>query len=212
MAGDGLIHVDVSQALTTINGMKKGLSPEVFNKCLMYTIKDTGNRFVKRIVKETVTREYAVRGGWVDSKIKRAQFTGGGSGFGCVVPIRGERGTIGGTFAAAGGSVASGRAKKDGRALKALKHKRSGVSAKILKGKSSSLPGALPHQGGNAPFRLKNGIVVTRKTKSRYPLAGVVGRSVPGMVDRHFISKMQGPINAYMVQRMQQNIRRFMKV
>ena len=206
------ISIDISDALTTVHQLRDNLTPENFNLCLEYTIKDTGNRAVKKYIKEEIPQEYAVTAGWVGSKVQGAKFTGGGAQFGCVVPVSGERGTIGGIFAASGGGVAKGRAKKNGMALKKLKNRRSDIQAQILKGKMSSLPGVLPNQGGNPPFRMNAGVVMTRTTNKRKPIARVVGRAVPQMVDKHFESRIEPRINKYIVERFNQNAKRFLKV
>ncbi len=210
--GRGTINVDVSQALATINQMKKDLSQENFDKCLMYTIKDTGNRAVKKLVKEEVPKEYAVTGSWVGEKVLRAKYAGGGAAVSCVVPIKGERGTLGGIFSAGGGGYAKGRAKKNGKALKALKSRKSQITAQILRGQTSVLPGHLPNQGGNPPFRMPSGAVMTRTTTNNKPIARVVGRAVPQMVDKYFEARIQKPIEQYIVKRFMENAKRFLKV
>lgn len=211
MAGAMSINVDISRALNACNDMRGNMNDAVFRKCLEATIRDTGNRAVRKIVKQKVLEDYAVTAGWVNKKIMHARFTGGGASFGCVVPIKGERGTIGGIFSAGGAGRAKGRARA-GREMKRLKKGGGAVTAKILKGKSSGLPGRMTHQGGNAPFRLPNGVVVTRKTSSSLPVVRIAGRAVPQMVDRHFMDKMEQPLNDYMIKRMQENIARFMKI
>ena len=117
--GRGTIDIDVSQALTTVNQLGKNMKKENFDKCLEWTIKDTGNRAVKKFIKQEIPQEYAVSGSWVGSKVQSAKYSGGGGSVQCVVPVKGERGTIGGIFSAGGGGYAKGRAKKNGKALKA---------------------------------------------------------------------------------------------
>lgn len=194
------VYVDVSPALNVINQIKPKLSPKMFEECVAQTVKDTGNRAVKKFIKQEVPKEYAVTAAWVGSKVLGAKFSGGGASVSCVVPVRGERGTIGGIFSASGGGYSKG---KGGRAKKKLKRK-SAIKAQVLRGKTSVLPGDLPNQGGNPPFRMPNGAVMTRTTAQSRPIARVVGRAVPQMVDKHFEDRIQGPINDYMIQRMNQ--------
>ena len=204
------IYVDVSQALTNVNKLKKDLSPQMFNKVLSTTIRDTGNRQVKKIIKQETVKDYAVTGQWVGKQVMKAQYSGGGSAIACVIPIRGVRGTLGGTFSASGGGVSAG---KGGGGKKFRKLARKGqIKAKILKGKTSVLPGDLKNQGGNPPFRLSNGAVMTRTTGKNKPIARVVGRSVPQMVDKHFEDRIKQPINDYIEKRFAQNVQRFMKI
>lgn len=210
--GRGYIDIDVSQALTTVNQLGKNMKKENFDKCLEWTIKDTGNRAVKKFIKQEIPQEYAVSGSWVGSKVQSAKYSGGGGSVQCVVPVKGERGTIGGIFSAGGGGYAKGRAKKNGKALKALKKKKSTITAQILRGATSVLPGNLPNQGGNPPFRMPTGPVMTRTQHTAKPIARVVGRAVPQMVDKHFESRIQKPIEDYIVKRFQENAKRFLGV
>lgn len=210
--GRGVISIDVSQALTTVNQLGKNMKKENFDKCLEYTIKDTGNRAVKKFIKQEIPQEYAVTTSWVGSKVQNAKYAGGGGSISCVVPVKGERGTLGGIFSAGGGTVQKGRAKKNGMALKKLKNKKSTITAQILRGKTSVLPGTLPNQGGNPPFRMPTGPVMTRTKSTSLPIARVVGRAVPQMVDKHFESRIQKPIEDYIVKRFQENAKRFLKV
>lgn len=197
------VYVDVSPALSVINQLKPKLSPKMFEECVAQTVKDTGNRAVKKFIKQEIPKEYAVTAAWVGSKVLGAKFSGGGMSCSCVVPVKGERGTIGGIFSASGGGYSKG---KGGRAKKRLKHKGGTIKAQILKGAASVLPGNLPNQGGNPPFRMPNGAVMTRTTSSSKPIARVVGRAVPQMVDKHFEDRIQDPINDYMIDRMNQVI------
>lgn len=205
------INVDVSNALSVCNGLKDKMTPKNFEWCLEHAIRDAGNREVKKIVKQEVVKEYTVTSGWVGQKVKGAKFSGGGSSIACVIPIKGERGTLGGIFPASGGGIASGRAKGN-TAKKRLKRGGAKVKAQILRGGASTLPDSLPNQGGNAPFRLPNGAVMTRKTSKSHPLVRVVGRAVPQMVDKHFESKMQNPINDYIIKRMDQLVKEKMGI
>jgi hypothetical protein len=210
--GRGWIDLDVSRALTTVNALAKDMKKENFDKCLEYTIKDAGNRCVKNVIKQEVVHEYAVSSRWVGNKVQSAKYSGSGGAIACVIPIRGERGTIGGIFSAAGGAYAAGRARKDGKALKRLKNKKSNIMAHILQGETSILPGKLPNQGNNPPFRMPNGAVMTRTKHKPKPIARVVGRAVPQMVDKHFEKRIQKPIEDYIVKRFQENAKRFLKV
>ena len=201
----GIITVDCSHALGVVTELYSKLGKEKFNECLEITVKDTG-RQVKKIIKQEIPKEYEVTSTWVGSKVRTPKYSGGGGSISCVIPVRGERGTLGGIFPAGGGNMVTARAKKNGKALKKLKKARSGVTATILKGKSSSLPGTLPNQGGNPPFRLPNkGVVLTRSAKKA--LVRVAGRAVPQMVDKHFEDRLQEPINDYMIKRMGQVVK-----
>lgn len=202
----GTINIDVSPALAVVHELKNKMSRQMFEECLAITVRDTGRRAVKKFIKQEIPKEYAVTSGWVESKVLGAKYSGGGGSVSCVVPVKGERGTLGGIFAAGGGGYGKGRA-KGSKKMRKLKRKSGGITAQILRGGASKLPGSLPNQGGNPPFRLPNGAVMTRTKNRPYPIARVVGRAVPQMVDKHFEDRIQEPINEYMVKRMEQVVR-----
>lgn len=197
-----VINVDTSRALTEISKLKTKMSPGNFQECVEITLRDTARREVKKVIKQEIPKEYAVTSGWVGSKVRGAKI----GGMTCVVPVSGERGTIGGIFAASGGGYSAGKAKGN-KKMRKLKRKSSDIKAKILRGKASTLPGTLPNQGGQPPFRMSSGAVMTRTTTKSKPIARVVGRAVPQMVDKHFEDRIQDPINDYMIKRMEQVVK-----
>lgn len=207
----GIISVDTSQAMAVINKVKGQMSLQMFNEVVEQTVRDTGKRAVRKIVKQEVKKTYEVKDHWVGQKILNPRMSGHGAAISCVVPIKGERGTIGGIFPASGGGLASGRANGTA-AKKRLKRGGAKIKAKIVKGKTTVLPDSLPNQGGNPPFRLPNGAVVTRRTKQSRPLVRVVGRAVPQMVDKQFEARIRDPINEYMLKRVNQVITWKMKI
>lgn len=162
--GGGTIYVDVSHLMDTINMMKNAMSTASFHEMMRRTFNDAGKK-VKTIIRKDVPQEYAVTAGWAGSAVGWPKM----SGLGVVVPIKGHRGSLGGTFAASGGR---GRPAKGRRAK---------IQAKIVKGQSSTLPATLPHQGGQPPFMV-GGIVFTRKYANKsHPIVHVVGLGVPQM-------------------------------
>lgn len=206
-----VLKVDTSKAMEVCNSLRKDLSEENFEWVMQRTIRDAGQRAVKKIVKQEVMKEYQVQSGWVGKKIKGPSFSGSGRACICVVPIKGERGTLGGIFPAGGGGLSAGRATKN-RMKKRLKWGGAKIYAKVLKGEKSVLPDELKNQGKNPPFRLPNGAVMTRKTNKPYPFVRVVGRAVPQMTDKYFEKRIEGPINDYIVKRFGQLVKEKMKI
>ena len=204
----GVINIDVTPALMVCQQLQRQLSRANFEFVVERTLKDTAgdqNRGIKSIIGHEIPREYEVTGKWVKSKIEGYKFAGSGSKCVVEIPIRGERGTLGGIFPASGGGYAAGRhTKKD---KKRLKRGGAKVKAKVLKSTQSQLPDALGNQGGNPPFRMPNGAVMTRTTGNKLPIARVVGRAVPQMVDKQFERRLEGKINDYMVKRMEQLVK-----
>ena len=203
----GEIRVDISPAMNVINGMKKQLDPRMFSECLQITLKDTGNRAVKKILKQEIPKEYDVTPAWVGEKVEKTRLKGTGDRMSCVIPVKGERGTLGGIFTASGGGYAKGKAPRKGKkrkALRKLKRRDQTIKAQVLKKSMSTLPDKLERQGKHPAFRLPNGAVMTHPRNTKRPIVRVVGRAVPQMVDKQFESRIQDPINEYMVKRMDQ--------
>ena len=205
------VNVDVSNALIAIKQLQLNLNPKQFAKCMEYTVKDTGNRAVKGIVKRQVAKDYQITQKWAGEQIKKARYSGGGDWIKCEVPIKGHKGTLGGTFPAGGGGMATG--KYNGKIKKRLaRMKGAKITAIILRGKSSKLPIKLKNQGGNPPFRIPNGAVMTRRTDQAKPIVRVSGRSVSQMTDKQFDGKIETELENYMVKRFEQNAKRVMKI
>ena len=166
MAGSGggaPIYIDVSYLMETIQKMKNAMLPSSFQEMMRRTFNDAGKK-VKTIIRQEVPKEYAVTASWAGSAVGWPQM----QGLGVIIPIKGARGSIGGTFSVLGGR---GRPRKGRRAK---------ITAKILKGGASTLPNTLPHQGGNPPF-MNGKMAFTRTTRQAYPIARVVGLGVPQM-------------------------------
>ena len=132
---------------------------------------------MKTILKQDIPQDYEVKPAWVGSHVKspRTQMVGGRLGVSCCIPIDGTRASIGGRYSATGGA----------HGWNAVHRKRYKINAKMLKGKTSTLPEEMSHQGGNPPFRnlgsKLGGATFTRVSKERLPIVRVVGLSVPQM-------------------------------
>ena len=122
---------------------------------------------------------------------------GGASGPSCVIPIRGHKGSIGGFYGASGGA----------HGWRAARRGRYKVNAKILRGKVSTLPAVMSHQGGNPPFRnlgsKLGGVTFTRKGKARFPIAKVVGIAVPQMPMNRAQAAVQENIQSFLMERLE---------
>lgn len=186
MLKSDVLYIDASDALAKLDGLRRQMSPEQYQKAMYRTLKEVSKK-ANTIVKKEVTKKYEVTQAWVGAKIKSPRMSAGGMNVSCVIPVKGERGTIGGIFAAGGGPVkvqATTVHLKDGTTKQRKKHIRQRkITARIVKGQSSTLPDVLKNQGGNPPFRPNGGVVFTRTTAARLPIARVVGRDVPDMID-----------------------------
>lgn len=200
MADKGMIYVDISQVMGTINQMKTVMSKPSFEKMMQRTFNDAGAK-VKTFIRQNVPQDYAVTAGWAGSFVKRPQQLG--SGVGVVVPIKGARGRAGEVFSATGGSYTRKEYerphfRKDGGfdGFTKIKRKRINkkVKVKILRGKTSTLPDAMKHQGGQPPFR-NGGAVFTRKYKGRsHPIVHVVALASPQMPANRSREKLEKDI------------------
>ena len=84
MADKGMIYVDISQVMSTINQMKTVMSKPSFEKMMQRTFNDAGAK-VKTFVRQEVPQDYAVTAGWAGSFVKKPHQLG--SSVGVVVPI-----------------------------------------------------------------------------------------------------------------------------
>lgn len=191
MSEKGMIYVDISHVMGTINMMKSVMAPASFNKMLQRTFDDAGAK-VKTFVRQEVPKDYAVTASWAGSFVKKPQRNG--ASIGVTVPIMGARGRIGEVFGASGGSYTrKGYTRKDGRRVKRT-HINKTIRAKIVKGKTSELPKTMERQGGQPPFR-HGGAVFTRKYKGRaYPIVHVVALGDPQMPANRTKEKLEKDI------------------
>ena len=164
-AGSHFIYIDVSDLDETVDKLRSALAPEAFERMMYRTLKEVGNR-AKVPIARAVQDDYEVKQAWVKGAMGKPKMSVS-DGVQCVIPVDGHRGSIGGTYKASGGRVlkSTGKAK---------------IRARIVKSQRSTLPEKMDHQGGQPPF-MANGVAFTRKTKERFPIARVVGLSVPQM-------------------------------
>lgn len=196
------LKIDVSDAKQKIEQLRFYHTEAEMKKILRRAADRTG-RQVRTIMKSEIPKDYAVTPAWVASHVGNPRTTigGGGLGVSCVIPIDGSRGSIGGRFGASGGA----------HGWNTARGKRYKVNAKILKGKSSTLPSEMSNQGGNPPFRnlgsKLGGVTFTRVTKKRFPIARVVGIGVPQMPMNRSKDDVQEKILETLMKRLEQEHR-----
>lgn len=198
--GGAHIYVDLSDVRERMSEMEAAMKPEQFKKLLRRTFTDAAKK-VKTIVGKDVPQQYAVTAQWAKKDVGGWRATSGDMP-GAVIPIKGQRGSIGGRFKVSG---ARGRPKKG---------KRYKISAKILKAQKSTLPATMEHQGGNPPFYVKSkGVVFTRKyaNKAR-PIVRVVGLGVPQMPLNQSEEQVQEDIRKVVIKRLEHNFMVIMKL
>lgn len=181
-----ILDIDVSQVTDLLDQMQKSLSKGKFETAMQRAFSNTGRK-VKSIIRQEVPKDYVAKPAWVSRAVGTPRKSGT---LGCVIPVKGTRGTLGGTFPARGGGK-----------------RRAKIQAQVVKGQMSTLPGHLPNQGGNPPFRNPGskfgGAVMTRTTNKKYPVAGVVGRAVPQMVTDRSAPEIEKQTVAYLEKEMQ---------
>lgn len=176
MAGGIYLDIDISDAQEMIAALRAVHTEQEMNKLLYRAFQRTGKK-VKTILKTELPKKYEVKPTWIGSQVGRpnTQIGGGGLGVSCSIPISGARGSIGGRYSASGGA----------HGWNAARGRRYKITAKIVKGQGSTLPGEMSHQGGNPPFRnlgsSLGGATFTRTGEDRLPIARVVGLGVPQM-------------------------------
>lgn len=190
------LDVDVSDAKRLVGVLREVHSQDEIEKMMYRALRRTGNH-VRKILKTELPKEYNVKPGWIDSQLGSPRISMGGKDINCTIPIRGERGTIGG----------SGKfnAQHGAHGWNSLNRKYR-VTAQILKGKRSTLPPEMSHQGGHPPFRnlgsKLGGATFTRKTDARLPIAKVAGIGVPQMPLNRSRGDVESEIVAFLEKRL----------
>lgn len=210
MANPGVyLDVDISDAMETINALRAIHTPENFERLMYSAIRRTG-RHVKTILKKDLPKEYNAKPSWIGSQVgaPKIELGGGVAGVSCSIPIKGTRGTIGGTFNASGGAHGWNATRR-----------RYKVSAQMVKSKRSILPSEMKHQGGYPPFRnlgSKLGKLTFTRTgektsKGKDAIAKVVGISVPQMPLNRSEDDVQTDIMDMLMKRLEQEHARIIK-
>lgn len=165
------ITIDASDLMTKINRLRQNMTEVRFQRA-MYTIFRRTGLHAKAILKKDLPQKYQVKAGAVGSTVKKPTITIGGAGVGCIIPIQGPRLKIGSDYKATGSA----------RGWESL-HKRYRVRAKIVKGRTSTLP-ARWHTGfppfRNMPSKLNN-IAYARTSRSPGPIDKLTGIAIPQM-------------------------------
>lgn len=170
-----IIDIDISSLDGMISAMRKELTDKQMRTMMYRVYKRTGGT-VKKILKTEIPREYEVKANYVGSHVGNPVMRSGAGDVGCVIPIRGTRGAIGGTYSASGGR----------HGWQSLRSGRYRIKAKIVKGQQSTFPELMGRQGWQPPFRnfsaaKLNNVAYTRIGKNRLPIRRVVGLAVPQM-------------------------------
>lgn len=198
--GRSLVTVELGDLRSTILKMRRQLTPEQFNRLMHDTLYDAGRR-AKTIVKRAASKDYAVGPNWIGGHIGRPKMSGGGSETTATVPVNGVRGILGPRYKLAGRI----------RPTKA-KGKRYKISARILRGKVSTLPSVLPHQGGNAPFvATGNGGVRMVFTRHDRKMVRVPGVAVPQMITNQSEDEIQDELLDYIEKRLDHHFERMLR-
>lgn len=173
-----LFELDISQALAAIEKLKNDLSPEMFNRVMRRTLNEVARRS-HTIIDREVRKKYEVKSSWVLSKIGHHKIFDSASGVTCIIPIKGDRGSIGGTF-------------------KTLSWKRgTKARAKIVKSNTSEIPAIMPRKTpytGKPSFQVGS-LVFTRKTDARLPIVNVKGLGVPQMPEQRARPEVEAKVS-----------------
>lgn len=199
--GGAGLYIDVSDVVQTMEKLSLIMRQDNFQEMMRRTFVDAGRK-VKTIIRQEVPKEYQVTAGWAGKHVGSMQL----QSLGVVIPLKGARGSDGGTFKATGGQYAvkaSTVHMKDGtvRSRKASWRSRK-IKVGLVRGTMSQLPATMDHQGGQPPF-MRGGVVFTRKTKKRYPIVSVVGLGLPQMPINRSEESVQKQISEYTMKRLE---------
>ena len=152
------------------------------------------------ILKKDLPRQYRVKKSDIQAAVSTGKVVNSpGAGVGCTIPIRAQRGDVGGKYKAFGGAYG----------WESL-HKKYRVRAHVVKAGTSVLPKNMPgNYGGNPPFRnlaagSLHGLTFTRKTKNRFPIMKVESIAIPQMPMTRSEPDVQRDIRQYLEKQMEQ--------
>lgn len=194
------LEIDASELQQELDRLKGKLTPEEIDKISMRIFRRTGQH-VRSILRKDIPKEYEVKAGEVGSAVGAAKVTGGGGvgGAGCIIPVRGPRKSIGGSFRASGGAHGWNSV-----------HRKYRVKARIVRGQQSVLPANAASYGGMPPFRnlgsSLGGVTFTRAGVSRLPILKVSGIAIPQMPMNRSEAEVQQDIQDYMMKRFEHEL------
>ena len=165
---DDWLYVDTTEAQRLIDKATESLSKKNF-EILVYRVMRRTSARVKTIVKKEVPKQYAVKASWVGAQIGSPKIERG-SPVKCYIPLRGQRGIIGGVF-----RMYKTRGRKSKKKLKQAIR----IKAALVKGETSILPAELKKQGKAKPFVMK-GMAFARRQDNK-KVVRVVGLNLPRM-------------------------------
>lgn len=196
------ITIDMSEVADLVRYLQLNLSEKQFN-IIMYDVFKRAAGRTKKILREDLPPNYYVKAKDINAAVGKPQFGSAAVGISCVIPIKGSRGSIGGTFSAAGGAHGWQSLRKKYR-----------VKARIVKSGQSTLPESMDHQGGQPPFRnfgSKLGkVAFTRAGKDRLPIKRVSGIAVPQMVMNRSHDDVRADILKTVTERLQHHYQRIL--
>lgn len=137
------VYMDTSEMDALLKRMQTKLTNAQFDRLMRRTLHDVGSH-TRTVTKREIPREYNVDKSFVNNGVKKYKIKGSGGNLQCDIPVIGPKGHIGGTFPAIGSWYGWNPPSYE-------------IKAQILKGKTSKLPGRMPNQGGQPPFRNMRG-------------------------------------------------------
>lgn len=201
MADTGVyIEIDASETVQLLNRIQILVKPEQFRQIVYRVYKRTG-RHVITAVKKSVSHDYAVKQKEVEKAIGKPKLSMYSGEIGCTIPIKGNRGAIGGMFSASGSAKGWQSVRKKYR-----------VKTHVIRGARKPLPKQMSDIGGFPPFRNStapdlHNVTFTRVTKDQLPIRKIVGIAIPQMPMNRSRDAVQDDIIKFMMQRIEQEWR-----
>lgn len=201
MADTGVyIEIDASETVQLLNRIQILVKPEQFRQIVYRVYKRTG-RHVITAVKKSVSHDYAVKQKEVEKAIGKPKLSMYSGEIGCTIPIKGNRGAIGGMFSASGSAKGWQSVRKKYR-----------VKTHVIRGARKPLPKQMSDIGGFPPFRNStapdlHNVTFTRVTKDQLPIRKIVGIAIPQMPMNRSRDAVQDDIIKFMMQLIEQEWR-----
>lgn len=202
------LDIDATELQRELDRLKGVLTPEEIDR-LSYRIFSRTGQHVRGILRKDIPRKYETKASEVGKAVGNARVTNGvgagaGSGVGCIIPVKGSRKSIGGSFRASGGAHGWNSV-----------HRKYRVKARIVKGAQSTLPENAGSYGGMPPFRnlgsKLGGVTFTRSGKDRLPIVKVTGIAIPQMPLNRSEQDIQKDIQEYMMKRYEHELQQLIR-
>jgi hypothetical protein len=198
-----MLHIDTTQLKGLLTRMEATLTPYEFQTMMRRVLAPSRvGSHVRMTLRNEIPDDYHATPSWIGQQVKSPTSFGSGGGFGCMIPVAGARGRIGGQFPAKAGSGGRGITK----AFAGRKGKRIRRAYRITANIVTSGASVLPNSGKAIHFAVFSGPhkgIYVRLPGEGNKIRPAVGIGVPQMPTNRSESDVQKEIVRYLRERIE---------